>query len=260
MKEMKPAEIKSRLLDILVYIDKILKKNNLNYSIAYGTLIGAARHKGFIPWDDDIDIVMPYSDYLKMLMLPELNRTGNRYTVHYSKNCQYRYNYPFAKIEDNYTKCLFKYTNDEGGVFVDVFPMTPLPLDNPQKYAKKLSYLKNRLVFTFWRDKEEPKFYLHELSSPLYKYYRNKLEKLAFKYTNSDYDYLIDSTWAIKKLDGALPKVWFNEYTDLEFEGYKLKAISNYEKWLEIVYGNWKELPPENERISHHNFSAFYKD
>ena len=257
MKRLNSDQVKHRLLNMLVYIDSVLKKHNLKYSLAYGTLIGAARHKGFIPWDDDVDIVMPFDDYLQMLHLPEFK---DKYVIYYPGKNQHRYNYPFAKVEDTGTKCYFKNTNDNGGLFIDIFPMTPLPKHRQKLYTEELQYLAHGVVFTFWRSPTSKLNFLHVLASPLYKYYRDKLKNLSFKYINCDYNLLIDSTWGSNRLAQALPKEWFNNYVELEFEGYKFNAISNYQKWLSIVYGNWRQLPDKDKQIAHHNFSAYLID
>lgn len=259
MRKLDLKETQGCLFQILVYVDKVLKKYNLNYSLAYGTLIGAARHKGFIPWDDDLDIVMPYSDYLKMLKIPEFNDTGNRYTLHYEQT-ESNYGYPFAKIEDNTTICKFKKTLDKGGAFLDIFPMTPLPGKDNKIYAKRMEVLHNRLAFINSKSDNSLKNVVHYIVSPLRKYYRNKMENEAFKYnTVKEAKFLTDSTWGDDRLGQAVPKEWFENYTNLEFESTKFKVISEYNSWLEIIYGNWKKLPPKEERVGHHEFDLYIK-
>lgn len=261
MRQLDLKETQKRLLDILVYADSVFKKYNLKYSLAYGSLIGAARHKRFIPWDDDLDIVMPVQDYLKMLNLNVLNDQNKRYTVFFPQNTRERYNYPFAKIEDNKTMCIFNKSNDHGGAFLDIFPVTPLPVTDYSDYLQKLSDLHDKLAFTYSRSTSIYKNIIHVLSSPMYKYYRNKLEKLSLKYSHlTNYDYLVDSMWGTKKDERLLPKQWFNDYTKLEFEGYKFDVISNYDEWLNMVYGNWRSLPPKKSRVTHHDFELYIDD
>lgn len=261
MRKLELRETQKTLLNILIYTDSILKKHNLRYSLAYGSLIGAARHKGFIPWDDDLDIVMPVQDYLKMLKLGELNDSSNRYSLYYPENASRRYNYPFAKIEDNKTKCHFYKSNDRGGAFLDIFPLTPLPSNDSQNYLRKLSELHDRLAFTYSRTDDPIKNLFHILSSPLYKYYRNNLEDLSLKYSNlQSYNYLIDSMWGMKKEERLLPKDWFTSYTQLEFENQRFDVISNYDKWLKMVYGDWSTLPPKKERIAHHDYELYINE
>ena len=258
MRKLNAKEIKGQLLDLLINVDKIFSRHSLNYSLAYGSLIGAARHKGFIPWDDDLDIVMPYEDYLKMLKLPELNKKGNRYTVHYSENERInneQYNYPFAKIEDNYTKCEFKFTNDVGGAFLDIFPMTPIPETGQTEYFKQLLTLHDKLVFTYSNSTNPLKNFIHTLSRPLHCKYRDELINKAFEFTNSNSGLLVDATWSVKKV--PVPKNWFENYTRLSFEGHDFKVISNYKEWLEKIYGDWEQLPPVEDQVAHHYFDLY---
>lgn len=251
------------LFDLLKYTCRVLEKNKLNYSLAYGTLIGAARHHGFIPWDDDIDIVMPYDDYLKMLQLPELNVSGAKYTVHWAGNTKLnfneKYDFPFAKVENNRTKCVFQKSDENGGAFLDIFPLTPLPIEGQEEYAKKITKLQlglERLIIY----KENPaKEFIRKCINPIYKVYRDKLimESFRFTKTRQNFDKLTDTWWGKDVLTQAVPKEWFNNYAKLEFEGEEFNVISNYKKWLELGYGNWEKLPPKSERVQHHYFDLY---
>lgn len=258
MKKLDLKETQDCLFQILKYVDEVLEGNNLNYSLAYGTLIGAARHKGFIPWDDDLDIVMPYDDYLKMLKIPELNDRNNRYTLHYGKT-ERGYGYPFAKIEDNTTICKFKKTTDSGGAFLDIFPMTPLPQKNNKLYARKMGILHNKLAFLNSKSDNLLKNTVRSIASPLRGYYRDKMEKEAFKYNNEESELLTESMWSNDRLGQAVPKEWFKNYTKLEFESSRFKVISKYSNWLKIIYGNWEKLPSKEERVGHHEFVLYTK-
>lgn len=256
-------ETQDCLFKLLKFTCRTLEENNLNYSLAYGTLIGAARHKGFIPWDDDIDIVMPYDDYLKMLKLPELNTPGAKYTVHYSKNTKLnnekKYNFSFAKVEDNDTVCIFSRSDESGGAFLDIFPMTPLPLVNQYKYAKRIENLQIGLERLIIYKDNSIKENLRKCLAPLRKLYRDRLIKESFRYADKKQNFtkLADTWWGKDLIQQAVPKDWFKDYTQLEFEGEKFKVISNYEKWLNQNYGNWEELPPKDQRTQHHYFDLY---
>lgn len=260
MRKLNLKEKQNCLLEILIYTDKVFRENNLNYSLAYGTLIGAARHQGFIPWDDDLDIVMPYDDYLKMLQLPELNNLSNRYTLHYAQNDK-NYGYPFAKIEDNNTVCRFRKTTDQGGAFLDIFPMTLLPDNNVTLYSKKMAKFHRKLAFINSKSLNPLKNIIHYLCRPFRGFYRDRMIDYAFKYQGESTSNLVtDSTWSNDRLNQAVPKTWFNDYIELQFESHKFKVISNYKKWLNIIYGDWEKLPPKNDRVGHHEFELYYKE
>ena len=133
MKEITQTEQKEILLDMLKYVDEICKKNNIKYFLYGGTLIGAIRHKGFIPWDDDLDICVPYKDYRKLITLL---KQDNKYNVHNPYDNE-DYYYFFTKltdkrtilIEDNYNRI------KDMGVFLDIFPFYHLP-DSIEEYNK----------------------------------------------------------------------------------------------------------------------------
>ncbi|MEE6637645.1 LicD family protein [Limosilactobacillus pontis] len=245
------------LLNILIYADKVMTENNINYSLAYGSLIGAARHKGFIPWDDDLDIVVPYKDYLKLLNLPELNNHSDHYSIYFSKNDD-NYAYPFAKIEDNETRCCYYHVLDSGGAFLDVFPMTPAPIANLHNYSKYLTKNHNKLAFANSKSDNPVKNVIHKMARPKYKKYRNRMIEEVFKYCNmKDYNYLIDGTWSDNREKEYVPQKWFKDYRRIEFEGHDFKVITHYKDWLELIYGDWQKMPPKGERIGHHYFDLY---
>ena len=141
-----PAEIKSLQMEILCSIHNFCVNNNIRYSLAYGTLLGAIRHKGYIPWDDDVDILMPRPDYEKFLKLyPGYNKN---HTVQTYINDD-SYYLAFAKVYDNRTELIVFPTRT--GVFVDIFPVDGLPdsVELSRRYYKdKLKLIFNDILFT----------------------------------------------------------------------------------------------------------------
>ena len=97
MTEIDSAQNKKLMIEELLYIDKVCKENHLRYYLAYGTLLGAVRHQGFIPWDDDVDILMPRPDYEKLISLINCREERSKYKVLHAENNR-QYNYPFAKL------------------------------------------------------------------------------------------------------------------------------------------------------------------
>lgn len=262
MKKLNLRETQLCLLNILKYTKKTLEKNDLNYSLAYGTLIGAARHKGFIPWDEDLDIIMPYNDYLKMLQLPEFNNPNFKYTVHYAGNTRLnnekKYDFPFAKIEDNTTQCIFKMSDEGGGAFLDIFPLTPVPLVGSDKYARKMKSLERWLQYTLIYHDDALKSIAQKIINPLYRPIRNRIIKEAFKFVHEDnYKELTNATWGFGNFNETIPREWMNNYTTLEFEGEKFRALYNYDEWLTNIYGDWRKLPPMKDRVGHHFFDLY---
>lgn len=271
-KKLNESEIKDVLLGILNYFDSVCKKNDIHYSLGYGTLIGAARHKGFIPWDDDIDVIVPQDDYLRLLKLPEFNGvTQSRYLLHTfetEEKFNERYSYPFAKLMDEETSAEYIRTKDVGGAFIDVFPVTGLP-KGQKAIEKHFDILaKNRMGIYIGnrRDadlKMTPKLALKEIRRLFYalmykRYIKNLVsESFAFKFNESDKVAVSVWNYGIKEV---IPRRLFDEYDELLFEGKKYSVIKNYDEYLRSIYGNWRELPPIDQQVSHHEYHLYYKE
>ena len=148
LREIHSEEFKPILVDMLKTIDKFCSDNNLKYFLAYGTLLGAVRHKGFIPWDDDIDIIMPRSDYQKFIQY--FNKGTQSHTLQvvdcYSTN---NYYLPFAKLIHTGTVVLENVNNAIPlGVFIDVFPLDNMTdqFKKSKKFFNSISLYRNLLT------------------------------------------------------------------------------------------------------------------
>lgn len=260
-------EIQKIALDILVYIDKVCRENNIKYSIAGGTLLGAVRHKGFIPWDDDIDIVMLREDYDRFLEIMDNTPSTKYKALHFGKNFP-NYAYTFTKVVDLDTR-LFEFNtinNPDLGVFVDVFPIDKIPENNADRIIKK--------------DLRMRSFIWNSASVRLSLKNKNLIKKVLkpFLFT---YSKLMGHLFWLKKHDKFLRNLnkidtkkgycfcgayaykdyydidWFDNLIDLEFEGHKFLAFSKWHDSLTRLYNNYMELPPVEKRISHHDFKIF---
>ena len=267
MKKIDERELKKIQIDILDNINKFCIDNNIKYWIDYGTLLGAVRHKGYIPWDDDIDIGMLREDYDKLIKL--FNKSNNRYVLKdyiLDKNWHYSY----GKILDTDT---IMYEPDEkngikSSVFIDIFIYDDLSNDdrvvkNAFKKRKlygrlhvlqtyKVSYYENKRKFNFIR------LPLHLILKLFPKnYFVKKIVQIEMKYASNDAKMV---GLLCEKLDVAFDKEDFADVTKIEFEGKKYFAPKDYDKHLKLAYGNYMELPPKEKRISNHKFVAYYKD
>lgn len=267
MEKCTDEEIKEYLLGILIYFDEICHKYELKYSLYAGSLLGAVRHGGFIPWDDDIDIMMPYPDYKKFIQVPEINEPSNRYMLHYSTTEQLnheKYVFPFAKLEDNNTQIKFNSTKDQGGAYVDIFPITGFPNEkkNIEAYSRDVLRLRAKIpkatvIGNGFLRKIRNNYY-----RLIYKRLRDKYVALAVSNDFENSEEVGQNVWPVnngKDIGEHFPKSWLEDYTTLSFEGYKFMAISNYINLLELEYGNWQKLPPKAERIGTHDFSLYKK-
>ncbi|NTM34144.1 LicD family protein [Enterococcus faecium] len=274
MKKLTMIEVQQRAVNILMYIDKICRKNELKYTIFYGSLIGVERHKGFIPWDDDIDIVMPRPDYNKLI---DLLKTDENYTL-LAFETRTHYRYPFAKLIDPNTIAKTKQYfggEDPGlGVFVDIFPIDGIP--DTEKEREKLREITEQyrlnLMDTFkWCYARS--FYFSKALIKLimrYPYHRKLLKEGNDRYWRDKYQEMAKSipfgeTKTCGYMEwihinwGVFPTEWFHEFEDVEFEGHKVMAIKDRKKFLKLRYGNYMEMPPEKERVTHHPYDFYEK-
>lgn len=256
--------------DLLKSVDEICRKENFRYSLGGGTLLGAVRHKGFIPWDDDIDIMMPRPDYDAFISYCLSNAVP--FGIKSFENDK---NYVDLSAKIYNTETILKDDNIAGGsdigVNIDVFPVDGL--GNTYEEAKKIfdstSFKRNLLVAAQWR-----KFFKSKTHSWYYEPFRflfflmsrfvNKsklFDSIQKKYKNVDFDNVnfaaaVGGSYREKEI---LPKSVFANYVSLPFEGSEFKAIADYDKYLSSLYGEYMKLPPEEKRVSHHTFIAYYK-
>ena len=144
MQKLNLEEIQKIELDILIYLDKICKENNIKYYLSSGTLLGAIKYKGFIPWDDDIDVVLFRSDYLKLIDV--LGKNDEKYKILSIYNTE-DYYYPFAKLVDTRTVLIENSKKiKDMGVYIDIFPIDGYITENIEKEISQLRILRNLMV------------------------------------------------------------------------------------------------------------------
>ena len=253
---------KKILLDILKFFHNFCIKNNLRYFAVGGTFLGAVRHKGFIPWDDDIDVCMPRNDYQKFISLMKLE--NGKYILETPDSEAEDFCYTQAKLYDSSTTVLEKIkANTNRGVFIDVFPLDGIgnnkneinrnyfAIDILNMFlASRLSVIrkerklwKNLAIFV---SNLLPSCFVNE------KKIIKKLDRLCAKRNFEHYNYcgLLLTQYRKKYI---MPKSWFDEYTDYTFEDTLIRGVKDYEKYLSHLYGDWRKLPPENQRNSGHD-------
>ena len=257
-------EVQKSEVNILNNLLKLLKQESINYYIYAGSMIGAIRHKGFIPWDDDIDIIIPRPDYEKLIEYLKKNNNilyknfqGTSYELGNSK-------FPFLKIIDKNIKLETNNDNDEF-LWIDIFPIDGIPNNynffiSKNRFLKKLYYLKryelNKNNFNFSFKKKLSKELLLLLFKPIsYDKITEKIIKNSKKYDFDKSDIVGILAWGDCHSGDILNKKWLENY-ELQFEHIKVNGFKNYDIYLKNRYGNYMELPPKNERISH-NFKAW---
>lgn len=263
MKEMTLQEIQDLQLEMMQKVHEFCVSHNIRYSLGGGTLLGAIRHKGYIPWDDDIDIMMPRPDYERFIR--EFKGVDSDLTIqnYYTDISFHR---EWTRINNDRT--LLVYALAVGGVYVEIFPIDGLP--DEEKTREYLSYIKS-LRTKLWRTVKKKReavrgnFYISRL-----KYYLRQLVFPSRKTIIGEYEKLFDSyPFDTAKYAGAIIGVYgmkehmdadvFKKYILVPFEKYQFYAIADYDAYLKKHYGDYMKLPPKEQQKSEHNFKVYWK-
>lgn len=252
------TEEQSQMLELLRTFKRLCEKHGLTYFAVGGTLLGAVRHRGFIPWDDDIDVAMPVGDVEQFTRfageLPEYieiqsERSDQRYPFVFIKLCDTRYPYETG------------FPNRPKGVYIDIFPLIPAKgLNRRTKLLFSMINVSNYVmqVKLDWSEFTPYKKLAARLGyRALSLFPVNGLRKLRRRfisgiYGGSDSSVLCSPGGAYKADKEFFPAEWFSGKVKVEFEGESLDAPSGWDSYLSRNYGNYMELPPEEERRSSH--------
>lgn len=250
-------ERKTIQLEMLKEIDAFCSANNIKYSLAFGTLLGAVRHKGFIPWDDDVDIMMPLPD---MLRFKELFRSQTM--KYYDLDNDKYFQFAFARIANTSTYRQTGLICKSYGVCIDLYPVVAIPSDieSQTSYFNKAQRLeKYSDFFNKWRSRT-----IRYLPMKTIPFYHNSIQKLSnhlrysCKYENSNMFYIIAGPINLHHIM-TYNFDMFNRMVDMEFEGIKFQVISEYDKFLSLRYGDYMTPPPEDKRQPYHNGCYYWK-
>ncbi len=264
MKEISTEELKQIQIQILDTVHDFCIRNHINYWLDSGTLIGAIRHNGYIPWDDDIDIGMLRDDFDRFMEL--FNRSNDRYKFYCIENNE-EFAYAYGKVLDTETVL---YEPDELGkklsVNIDVFIYDNAPDDDTEvakMYRMDAFYRACNVAHSQKKDYEKGLKraigfrLLHLLTMPFPKgFFAKKMSDNSKKYADVP-------TKRVGDFNGynvaVCEKEVFDSFLDHEFEGKMYKIPVGYDKWLRAFYGDYMQLPPEEKRVSTHRFKAYWK-
>ena len=265
-------DLQKKQLEIFVKFIELCEKNNLNYFLIGGSALGAIRHKGFIPWDDDLDVGMLREDFEKFCELqPQLE--GTNYFIQTYKSDP-NYIYSFAKLRDSSTTFIenfYKYHRINHGVWIDIMPIDgitdkDIPREKCMGRMKRffaqinLSYLgalKRKVHKETWFKDILLNIVAYPFSLFNINHYRQKrMEKMAKKYPFDKATLAGNYHFAWSgKVEGLPPKL-YTETIDVPFENITAKVVKEYDKYLTCLYGDYMTPPPADKQEGHHHYSG----
>ena len=265
MKEMSLKDVQGVSFGILTHFHNFCIKNGLKYSLGYGSLIGAVRHKGFIPWDDDVDIVMLRDDF-------------ERLCAEYKDNDQYKLFCP--QRQNIYSVCarlcemrrtfvetqspLFK---ESTGIWIDIFPLDSIPDEQAEceRFKENVNCAYKNVMRRRWRMRTCTnikgmigKIYLLLRCPRSIMHYVNHHVKLCKQYEGVQTKRMACLSTSTYSDRDYIPKELFTDVVELPFENTSICVMNGYDEWLQIIYSDYMQLPPIGKRVQTHNFHRFY--
>lgn len=262
------TELQAKIFEIFKEFVRVCEEHHLTYFVVGGTAIGTVRHKGFIPWDDDVDVAMPREDYEKFLALDNPFSDKKYFLQTFKTDPHYPWN--FAKIRDSSTTYIegsFRNVDMNHGVWLDIFPLDGIsktPKD-PKKLVHHLGWAwhHNYMMRMYAKRKRIRKqTWLKDLWFNIYAYlffwtnvghWRNKYqERRCLRHKTSECEQWICYYSNFRSRGITLRKWWLGPEVYGEFEGMKVRLPADYHTYLTYVFGDYMKLPPENKRCSEH--------
>ncbi len=254
------SPMQSKLLEMFTFLTDFLEKNGLRYYMIGGTMLGAVRHKGFIPWDDDIDIAMPMPDYQRAIDL--LKTPVSHYVIESPSQKSKDFIYGFAKFYDTDTT-MTEYAKKtvKRGVFIDIFPLSGLgnTYEEAVKNYKPIDRLNVLLAMKVCRVRKDRKWWknlaviLGGLLPLNVKKLTRKIDEKVKEKPFDDYNFVANtvSTYRQKEI---MSKDIFGTPKKYEFENITVYGPEKYDEYLKTLYNDWTKLPDEDKRKTAHDF------
>lgn len=252
-------------VELLVEFDRVCRKHSISYVIAYGTLLGAVRHKGFIPWDDDADLCMLREDYEKFKEVTCDLDSNICYFQDNTTDPDYRWGYgKLRRTGTEYVRAGQEHLKCKNGVFIDIFVQDDIPMSTVGQWIQdKYCYIIRKITWSEVGKKQTrglKKLWFMLLSTIPISWVFKMLEPLHRKSRNSSPNRVTCLLFpslgqfyykAPLKDRFGVPKSWYLERAEYDFEGHKLYGSKDFDKVLSFIYHDYMKLPPLEEREQH---------
>lgn len=261
--------------EVLKKLDALCREQGWTYFLTYGSMLGAIRHQGVIPWDDDIDIMMPRPDYNKLRAYFIENAEALYPLKLFAHDTVKNYPHMIARISDQRYHLVFENEQDYGiGLFVDIYPLDGVGSDydaavkhvRRNKLTASLCFLTGRK--SFGADNTSSKLKML-LKFPAYlwakcmgnRHYIRKLEQAVAHFSYEESEYVACAAWPAGPSHGkerdVFKKELFEEVVDVPFEDTTMKVPKNYDTFLRTTYGAYMTPPEESKRTTNHTYNAY---
>lgn len=239
-----------RLLDILIEIDKVCRKNSINYWIDFGSLLGAVRHEGFIPWDDDLDIAMPKEDFERFKVIAPKELPDNLFLQ--TPETDPSFLMPILKVRDKNSMFITKHEDFtkkyNKGLYIDIFVVTDYPKVSKKTRKFLLGWTSKVNWFLGTKHNVTLKNHLAAICFPLIKGLCLTVWKILCLKPKTQLGYDVTRYCPYSC---AYPKEWIYPLSEVTFEQHSFMAPHKPDLYLNSIYPNFMELPPEEKRVTH---------
>ena len=265
MRKLSMDEVRQRELEILLAFNELAKEHGIRYSLAYGTLLGAVRHRGFIPWDDDIDVMVPRPDYERLLELVRDGALGDGEFefVGYELG---NFPMPFIKMVDPSIRVhdIATKNNIPLNLWIDIFPLDGVPADDGAwgEECGKAQTCKNLIKVGNYRLLGAGKGLGRRIAKMIAMPFvmllklndraeRDVIESAKGGLSYEKSQFVADVVWGPYGTGERFCKSLLDSFINVEFEGYQLPALAGWDAYLRGIYGDYMQLPPIDKRVAH---------
>ncbi len=247
--------IQNKMLEIIVEVDRVCRKNNIKYILDGGSLLGAVRHKGFIPWDDDLDIAMLREDYDRFINACKHDLSSDFFFQHYKSEKKYPLNFGKVRMKNTiYKEKLFSELDINQGIYIDVFPIDNVVLRRKKIQCRLISMLNSARFckLGIYRGAHIKRL----IYKPVATMSLNRINAIAeyiMEFNNKKRTEYVYKFCHQGKMKPLYKRSIYEDIIDIEFEGHKFYVPKEYDEFLSERYGDYMKYPPKEEQKPCHN-------